>query len=383
MARYLSRPEVISLAGGLPDPETFPVAEIALAAEQALAPGGEGALQYGATRGAPRLVAALATMARRLGLAAGEDQVFVTAGSQQGLDLVARAVLDPGDTVVVETPTYAGALAAFRASGASLRALASGGVEPDPEDVDRACTRARAAGSRAKLLYLVPNFQNPAGTTLTIAARHALLAAAARNGLIVVEDDPYRELWFEAPPPPPIASLEPLAPVIYLGSLSKVLAPGLRLGFAIAPPELCPAIERLKEAADLCTSTLSQAILALLLERDVLGDRLVAARALYRRRRDAMIASLEAADLERRGVTFTRPAGGFFSWIEAPGIDGEALLERAIAAGVAFVIGAPFHGEGGGQHTLRLAFSRESEERIAAGVARLAPLLGGRERSGT
>ena len=380
MAPLLSRPEVISLAGGVPDPQTFPLPEIEEAVVGALRGSASEALQYGRTRGSPRLVGLLGAMLSHHAIAAPHERLFVTAGSQQALDLLGRLLLDAGDTVIVETPTYVGALAAFRAGGARLRALKSGGPDPDPEAVREAVGRAAAGGSRAKVLYLCPNFQNPSGTTLTLAARQRLLRAAIDLGLWVIEDDPYREIWFEQQPPPAMASLPGGECVIYLGSFSKVLAPGLRLGFAVVPEALCTPLDRLKEASDLCSSTLSQAVAAELLAAGLIEKRMPAVRELYRRRRDALLVAMAKAFPPE--ASWTHPGGGFFSWVRLPGLDAGDLLERALVDQVAFVAGAPFHAEGGGGDNFRLAFSKEPEERIALGVRRLGELMRGRAAGG-
>ena len=371
MAPYLSRPGMISLAGGVPDPALFPVAEVEKAVAAALARDPSLALQYGRTRGHPELVSALARRLAGLGIEDAEARLFVTAGSQQALDLVGRLLLDPGDTMVVETPTYAGALSAFRGSGARFEALASSGPSPDPEDLSRACERASAAGSVARALYLLPNFQNPAGTSLAPEARTALLAAASGLGLVVIEDNPYRDLWFATPPPAPMAAGAGAAKVFYLGSLSKVLAPGLRLGFIVVPADYAERFERLKEATDLCTSTLSQSVALGLLQEGVLDANLPALRKAYAERARVLVDAVHAelgAELRH-----TRPQGGFFCWLELPPeVDAERLLELALEDRVAFVAGRLFHAMGGGGNTLRLAYSKEPVARLGEGVQRLA-----------
>jgi len=361
--KLTERPGVVSLAGGLPAPEAFPVEALREAAARVLAESPREALQYAASEGYGPLREWVAARLAAQGLPAAPGELLITSGSQQGLDLVARLLLDPGSGVAVESPTYLGALQAF--------APCEPEFVPLEGDDDGPLPQALAAARGARLAYLLPNFQNPGGRCLSAARRDALAEACARVGLPVVEDDPYGELWYEAPPPAPLAARLP-GSVVYLGSLSKVLAPGLRLGYVWAPPALRPKLLQAKQAADLHTPGLNQRIAFEALKDGLLERHLPAVRERYRARRDAMQAALQRE--MPPGSRWQRPAGGMFFWVELPaGLDAAALLPRALDAGVAYVPGAAFFPAAPRANTLRLSFVTVPPERIAAAVA----ILGG------
>ena len=363
------RPEVVSFAGGLPAPETFDMDGIRAAFERALAD--RAALQYGTTEGDPALRALLAGRLSDQSVACEADDLLVTSGSQQALTLLSTVLLEHGDTVLVEDPAYLAALQAFRLAGARLVAVPADDEGPDPDALVAAARR-----SRAKALYLVPTFQNPSGRTIGAARRQALLAAAVEADLWLIEDDPYGELRLSGERVAQIASLPGAEErVVLLGSLSKVLAPGLRVGFVRAPGELRAAVAVAKQASDLQTATVTQAAARCWLEANDLDAHLERVRVVYRARRDALLDGLE--DALPAGATWTRPEGGMFCWVRLPAGDAEALLARALAAGVAYVPGVPFHAGEPDRRTLRLSFSEPTPDRIALGLERLGSVLRG------
>ena len=361
------QPHIVSLAGGLPAAELLDGEGIAAAFAAVLA--GDRArvsLQYSTTEGDPALRDLLAARLAARGVPAGADDVLVTSGSQQGLTLAASVLLEPGDVVLAEEPSYLAALQCFRLAGAR--------VVPVPGDEqgllpDALVPIARRHG--AKALYVVPTFQNPTGRTLDAERRAALAAAVAEAGLWLIEDDPYAELRFEGEAVAPMAALPGAADrTLLLSSLSKIVAPGLRIGWAHVPAALRGAFVVAKQALDLHTSTVDQAAAAAYLAQADLEPRLAALRAAYRDRRDALLDALPAA--LPPGATWTRPAGGMFTWAELPaGWDASALLERALAEGVAFVPGATFYAGEPDPRTLRLSFAAAPPDELREGARRL------------
>jgi 2-aminoadipate transaminase len=365
LLKLTERPGIISLAGGLPSADTFPVAELRQACDAVLADAPREALQYAASEGFGPLREWVATELESQGLKADPARVLVTTGSQQGLDLVGKVLLDPGSAVAVESPTYLGALQAFAPYEPVFTALEGDDDGPLPESL--------AAHAGARFAYLLPNFQNPTGRCLSAPRREALAAAALQAGVPVVEDNPYGELWYDAPPPPPIAAQLGDGALV-LGSFSKVLAPGLRLGYLLAPAALYPKLLQAKQAADLHTPTFNQRLVHHVLASGMLPAHVAATRARYRVQRDAMAAALQAH--MPPGVHWQVPQGGMFFWLTLPeGLDATALLPQAVAAGVAYVPGSTFYPQGGHVNTLRLSFVTVPPERIAAGVAALAGVL--------
>jgi len=363
------QPHVLSLAGGLPAPELFDVAGLGAAFERVLGgPGARRHLQYTVTEGEPELREELAGLTRRRGLDAAPARVLVTTGSQQALDLVATAVLDPGDVVVVERPSYLAALQVFALTGARVVSVPVGDDGLDPEQV-----RAEVRRHGAKLVYTVANFQNPAGVTLAADRRRALARIAAEEGIWILEDDPYGELRYRGEALAPVAAGAPER-VIYASSLSKILAPGLRLGWVVLPPELRAAVTVAKQARDLHTSTVDQRAAAEYLASGALDPHLKRIRAAYGARLDAMLAGLPAA--LPQGSRWTRPEGGMFVWLTLPeGVDTGALLGRAVEEGVAYVPGAPFFASDPLAHTARVSFATLEPPQIAEALRRLGRAL--------
>jgi 2-aminoadipate transaminase len=364
--KVTERPGIISLAGGLPSAETFPVAAMAEATAKVLRDTPKEALQYAASEGFAPLREWVAGEVAAHGIDADASRILVTTGSQQGLDLVGKVLIDPGCAVAVEQPTYLGALQAFAPYEPVFHALEGDDEGPLPE--------ALADARHARFVYLLPNYQNPSGRCLSAARRHALVGAALRAGLPIVEDNPYGDLWFDAAPPPPLKAAAGDG-AIYLGSFSKVLAPGLRLGYVVAPKALYPKLLQAKQAADLHTPGFNQRVVHEVIRNGFLRQHVPTIRARYKLQRDAM----QAALLEHLppGCRWQAPVGGMFFWVELPqALDATALLPAAVDAGVAYVPGAPFFTEGSGHaHTLRLSFVTVAPALIEEGVAKLGRVL--------
>lgn len=365
-----ARPEVISFAGGLPAPELFDAAGIRAAYDAVLRESPRQVLQYSTTEGDPSLRATVAARLSTRGLPTVPEDLLITGGSQQGLSLLASALLEPGDTVLVEDPTYLAALQCFGLAGARIIPVPSDadGILPDALD-------ALVATERPKLLYLVPNFQNPTGRTLPLARRQAVAEVAAQRGLWVVEDDPYSELRFSGEPVQWVAGCAGAEDrTVLLSSFSKVMAPGLRLGWLRGPAALRRACVIAKQAADLHTSTVDQAAAARYLADSDLDAHLATVRKAYRERRDALLAGL--AEALPAGSSWNRPDGGMFLWARLPsGHDATTLLQQAIAHKVAYVPGAPFFAGSPDPTTMRLSFTTHTPAEIADGLTRLAKAL--------
>lgn len=365
--KVTERPEVISFAGGLPSPATFPVERMRAAAEKVLHDAPQAALQYGPTEGFAPLREWIAERLSRGGATIRPTQVLVTTGSQQGLDLLGKVFIDEGSKVLVETPSYLGALQAFSLFQPAFSPMRSDehGVVVD------ALSAERLAGAR--FMYCLPNFQNPTGRRLPAERRAVLVARAAAAGVPIVEDDPYGELYYAGEPLPSLLSMNPEG-VIYMGSFSKVLAPGLRLGYVVAPEVVLGKLVQAKQAADLHTPSFSQRIVHEVVREGFLDQHIPTIRALYARQCELM---LDALDRHFPAlVRWNRPAGGMFIWVTLPeGIDSGALLARAIERNVAFVPGAPFFAAEPQRNTLRLSFVTVPGERIEVGVRVLGELL--------
>jgi 2-aminoadipate transaminase len=367
--KVTERPGIISFAGGLPSPKTFPVAEFAEACARVLREDGRAALQYAASEGYAPLRESVAEM---LPWNVDPSQVLITTGSQQGLDLVAKVLVDAGSRILVETPTYLGALQAFTPMEPEITAVASDAEGPDADDL-----AGKADGAR--FFYVLPNFQNPTGRMISEARRAEVSARAASAGLPIVEDNPYGDLWFDQPPPLSLTARNPEG-CIYLGSFSKVLAPGLRLGYVVAPAAIAPKLLQAKQAADLHTPTFNQRMVAEVMKDGFLERHVPTIRALYKAQRDAMLAALDR-EMAGLDVTWNRPDGGMFLWARLPaGVSAIDLLPKAVERGVAFVPGAAFYADQGDPRTLRLSFVTASADQIDTGIAALAAVI--REAAG-
>ena len=364
--KVTERPEVISFAGGLPAPETFPVKETQAALDRVLTSTGREALQYSTTEGYAPLREWIAARVSTPEAPVSPDQVLMVSGSQQGLDLLAKVLIDPGDTVLVETPTYLGALQAFSMFAPKYVSISSDADGLMPETMGDSLRG-------AKFLYCLPNFQNPTGRLLAEERRYRLAEKARELDLLILEDDPYGELSYAGDAPRSIRSLAPER-TVYMGSFSKVLAPGIRLGYVIAPEALRSKLVQAKQATDLHTSTLSQMAAYEVVKDGFLDSHIPTIRKLYSDQCQAMLASLARHMPE--GVRWNAPKGGMFLWAELPkGMDASTLLAKAVEQNVAFVPGMPFYAENPSIETMRLAFVTVPPPRIEEGVKRLAALI--------
>jgi 2-aminoadipate transaminase len=376
--KVASQPDVISFAGGLPAPEIFPVKEFTLACNVVLDEKPAEALQYGLTEGYQPLREFLAAKTIREGVCATPENVIITNGSQQALDLIGKIFINPGDKILVESPTYLGALQAWSAYGAEYIAV--------PADEDGMRTDGLEAALRAgpKLIYVLPNFQNPTGVTLPLERRMRLVELADKYGVPIVEDDPYGKLRFEGEDIPSVIALDAKmrdqnagcynGNVMYVSTFSKILAPGLRLAWVVAPQQVIFRLAQAKQGSDLHTATFTQMVAYQVAYDGFLDRHLEVIRRVYHRRRDIMLDSMEGTFPQ--GVVWTRPQGGLFLWVTLPkGMDATEILPAAVENKVAFVPGSPFHPSGGGENTLRMNYSNATDEGIREGMSRLGKTL--------
>ena len=367
--------DIVSFAPGFPAPDTFPWQDFQEIAHELLSGRDGSVLQYGPTRGYRPLVEAIAAVMASRGAPTTPDRLLITTGSQQGLDLVARVLLDPHDVILVELPTYTGAISAFRNVQADMVGVRQDADGIDLAELDDTYVRLQREGRRARLLYVVPNFQNPTGLLIGRAKRAALLDWAERRDVLLVEDDPYRDLYFEDSTTDadvrPIRADDRSGRVVYLSSFSKTLAPGYRVAWIDAPPPVAAKLEVAKQAADLCTGELDQRIVYEACRRGILDRQAPALRRYYQHKRDVMVSALTR---EFGGdVTWPAPRGGFFLWATLPApISADAMIARAVEHGVVYVAGEAFFVNGSGRQFIRLSFSAPTPERIEEGVKRLA-----------
>src|SRR4051812_44823492 len=370
--------DLISFAAGYPDPMGFPWTEFREIASELLSGDDGSVLQYGPTRGYRPLLESILGVLESRGIKADLREVMTTSGSQQGLDLTARVLIAPGDVVLVELPTYTGAIAAFRNAQCRLAGVRQDADGISVEDLDATCLRERAAGSRVNLLYLVPNFQNPAGILLGRDKRLRLLEWAERRNILIVEDDPYGELYFEdvaaASETRPLKADDRNGRVIYLSTFSKTLAPGFRVAWVAAPAPIVERFDTAKQSMDLMCGILDQRVVYESIARGVLERQAAPLRKLYRMRRDVMEQTLR--DQFGNSLSWNQPKGGFFLWAKLPdGFECEALLAKAIEQGVIFVIGSAFCVDGSGHDRVRLSFSWPTQEQVREGARRLAAAM--------
>lgn len=368
-----SRPEVVSLAGGMPNISGLPLDVVGGAINDLVLQHGPVAMQYGSGQGVPELREQITGVMRLEGIEAHPDDVVVTVGSQQAVDLVTRVFCDPGDVVICEAPSYVGALGVFRAYQAEVVHAEMDAHGLVPEALEQAIAATKAAGRTIKFLYTIPNFHNPAGVTMSAERRRRVLEICAREGVLVLEDNPYGLLGFDREPMRALRADE-ADNVIYLGSFSKTFAPGFRVGWALAPHPVREKLVLAQESATLCPPHFSQmAVSAYLSAHDWQGQ-IKQFREMYRERRDAMVSALD--DLMPAGCRWNVPDGGFYVWLTLPpGIDAKAMLPRAVTARVAYVPGTAFYADGFGSSAMRLSFCYPTPERIREGVRRLAGVL--------
>jgi 2-aminoadipate transaminase len=368
------RPEVISLAGGLPDTSTFPPDTFAAVAQRIAAESCAKALQYGPTEGLDETRACIAEVMAAEGMSVDHEDLIVTTGGQQVIDLVTKTLIDPGDVVIAEAPTYPGAVPVFSSYEADVVQV---DVDSDGMRIDlleETLDGLERDGRRPKFIYTVPSFQNPAGVTMSQARRLRLVEVARERELLVLEDNPYGLLRYEGEAPTPLLSLDGGVYVMYLGTFSKILSPGIRLGWVVAPPPVLEKINLGKQAADLCTSTLSQLMVQAYFEESRWRDYVESLTEIYRARRDTMLDAL--AEHFPRQAEWTRPAGGLFIWVTLPDfIDTTDLLARALRDNVAFVPGEAAFLDGRGRNAMRLNFSGSNEDAIREGIRRIGEVV--------
>jgi 2-aminoadipate transaminase len=370
-----ARPEVISLAGGLPDTSTFPPATFAAQMTRIAQESAAEALQYGPTEGFEETKAAVRTVMQAEGMSPDTDDIIVTTGGQQALDLIAKTLVDPGDVVICEAPTYPGAVPVFCSYEAETHQIPMDENGMRVEELGALIDRLDVEGRRPKFIYSVPSFQNPAGVTLSLERRRRLVELARSREVLVVEDNPYGLLRYEGDPQPPLYQLDGGDYVVYVGTLSKILSPGIRLGWAVAPPPVMEKIALGKQATDLCTSTLAQYFALEYFGEGRWQEYVASLCDIYRSRRDAMLEALERHFPPQ--ATWTRPRGGLFVWATLPDyIDTSDLLAKALRENVAFVPGAAAYVDGRqGTSSMRLNFSGSSEEEIREGIRRIGAVV--------
>jgi DNA-binding transcriptional MocR family regulator len=368
-----SRPEIVSLAGGMPNLSAIPMDMMAGIVEKLIREDGQEALQYGSGQGHPHLREQICDVMALEGIKANPDDVLVTTGSQQALDLISRIFIDPGDVVLVEAPSYVGALGTFAQYEASVVHVEMDENGLIPEALRQAIKTLRYQGRRIKFLYLIPNYQNPAGVLLPADRRSEILDICRSEKIFIVEDNPYGLLGFDRPSPNAMRA-EDSENVIYLGSFSKTIVPGFRIGWALVPQSLKEKLVIASESSILCPSNFSQMAIASYLANQPWREQIASFCALYKVRRDAMLSALDA--YFPKAATWTKPAGGFYVWVTLPPeIDTKAMVPRAIAAKVAYVPGTAFFADGFGSWSLRLSYCYPTPERITQGVMALSKVV--------
>lgn len=376
LLKVIAQPEIISFAGGLPAPDLFPAEEIATLMKQVILEHPEASLQYGATEGQAALKKELVTLLKQTeNITATPEQILVVSASQQALDMTARAFVNPGDCVITAAPTYLGALQAFTAAGADIRGAKSDENGVLPEDVEAILADLKKQSKPCKFIYLVPDFQNPTGTTIPEDRRRQLLALAQKYDTFILEDSPYRQVRFEGTAPRTFYALdEGHGHVLTMFTFSKVLVPGFRLGFIVGQEDVIRKFVILKQAIDLCTSPLLQMATAAYLRGGHLMRHIQKLVAAYREKRDLMLKTLD--EVMPEGVSWTRPQGGLFLWVTLPKhMDAMALLAKALERKVAYVAGVDFYPDGKTKNDLRLNFSYSSPAQIVEGLKRLAQTI--------
>lgn len=369
--KLTQNPKVISFAGGLPAEKSFPVDDIKTCMNEVLEKNGTKALQYGTTDGCIELREQLVKHYKTQGVDIGVENIVITTASQQGLDLTAKIFINPGDKVIVGLPSYLGGLSAFRAYGGIPVGVKFDEFGMDPVELDKTLTQMQKDNDMPKFLYLIPDFQNPAGITYPESRRVELLDIAEKYNLLVIEDSPYRELRFDGEAQKMMFDLDKSNRVVTLGTFSKILAPGFRIGWVVAHEKIVEKYITAKQAADLCTPAILQMAVAKYMEKGLLQRNLDKTIDMYRIKRDLMLDCFR--NYMPKGITWTEPEGGLFLFLNLPeGMDSEELFQIAIKKNVAFVIGKVFHCDGSGQNTMRMNFSFPTHEQIDTGVRRLA-----------
>jgi DNA-binding transcriptional MocR family regulator len=370
LLKLTQQPEVISFAGGLPAPELFPVDEVKQVISEVIEEHGRNALQYATTEGYTPLREKIAQRMAKMRVNVTADNILITSGSQQGLDFTGKIFLDEGDVVLCESPSYLGAINAFKAYQPKFVEVPTDDDGMIPEELERIISTTE----NIKVIYVIPDFQNPTGRTWSVERRKKLIEIANKYNLPIVEDNPYGELRFEGEMPPSVKSFDTEGRVIYLGSFSKTFCPGFRIGWVCAEKDVLNKYILVKQGADLQANTVTQMALNKYLEKYNLDEHVEKIKDVYRKRRDLMIKTMEEEFPE--GIKFTRPEGGLFTWVVLPEhINARKLAEKAIEKKVAFVPGGSFFPNGGNENTMRLNYSNMDEERIVLGIKRLAETI--------
>jgi len=372
--KLVQKPEVISLAGGLPDPATFPAEEIRGIVNKILSNNSAQVLQYGTTEGLPGLRKSILEFLSTDGIKGNLENIIITSGSQQGLDLVGKVFLSPEDVAIVELPSYLAALSAFRSYGGELVGIPMDEEGMQMDLLEEKLTQLKEEGKKVKFIYTISNFQNPAGVTMSLSRRKKILKIAQKFNLFIVEDNPYEKLRFEGESIPSIYSLDTDGRVISLGTFSKILCPGLRLAWMLGNKEIIGKLALLKQATDLCTNILSQSIAYEYFQLGKFTENIEGNIDIYREKRDAMLDALERYFPPQ--ATWTKPQGGFFIIATLPDyIDTGEMMIEAVKENVAYVPGSPFFANGGGKNTMRLAFCYPSPEEIEEGIKRIGKVI--------
>lgn len=372
--KLVQNPEVISLAGGMPDPTTFPTEELNEVVKQILAKNSACALQYSSTEGLTELREFILNWLDEAKEKAGLDNIMITSGSQQGLDLVSKVLLNPGDTLIVELPSYLAALNAFRSYGGEMAGIPMDDEGMQIDILEETLTKLKNDRKKVKFIYTISNFQNPAGVTMSLARRKKILEVAKKYEVFILEDNPYDKLRFEGEPIPSIYSLDNEGYVISLGTFSKILCPGLRLAWILGNKEIIEKLVIMKQATDLCTTVLNQLIAYEYCYQNDIDKNIESNVEIYRRKRNAMLEALDKYFPVE--VTWTKPQGGFFVFATLPEyIDTGEMFKEAIEENVAYVPGGPFFADGKGQNTMRLSFCFPSVEDIDEGIKRLGKII--------
>jgi 2-aminoadipate transaminase len=372
------RPEIISFAGGLPDPDSFPSRQISEIISRLLAEKGDIYLQYGASRGSQEGISASINRVSRRGIKTTADEIIMASGSQQVIDLVSKVLVDPGNIILVENPTFVGALGVFRNTRGKIIGVPQDDEGIHPGELVKILEVARQAGDRVKMLYVIPNFQNPTGKSMSLKRRQEVLQVAEEYDFLILEDDAYGELWFEGglEQVKPIKAFDKNHRVIYTSSFSKIISPGIRLAWTVAAPALIERLDMAKQMADVCCNPLMQGVAYDLCNGGFLDEHIEALRGIYHSRCRAMLHAL--AQHMPEGVTWTQPNGGFYIWVTLPAhVDTVKMLAKAIDHNVAYVVGSAFYADGSGKNTLRISFCHEKEAVIEEGIQRLSRTVRG------
>ena len=370
------RPETISFGGGLPDPAIFPYDAVAAASAQAIKERGRQALQYSPTEGEPFLKEQLAAFMKRQGEDVKPEDLLIVSSSQQGLDLLSKVFIDPGDAVIVERPTYVGTVQAFQAFGADFHGIDMDDDGMIPEKLEQCILKLQDEGRRPKFIYVIPDFQNPSGFTLSLERRCKVLAIASKYHLLVVEDSPYRELRFRGEMLPSLFMLDKEGRVLLMKTFSKMFSPGMRLGWLAGPKEVIEKMVIAKQGTDLCTSAYTSILAAYLLKDGNVDRQIEISKAMYAKKSRVMLDALEKYMPKIEGLSWSKPDGGMFLWLQLPEyMDTIEMVKDAVEMKVAYVIGTGFYHDGSGRNAMRLNYTYPSEENIVEGIARLAHLV--------